>query len=75
MPTHKGNPTVTRYVGDTVFLDHYSDFTYVHLMSKLDAEAIVEDKLEFERNYDSYVVKPLHYHVYNGLFDTNSFKE
>ena len=44
-------------------------------MSKLDAEAIVEDKLEFERNYDSYVVKPLHYHVYNGLFDTNSFKE
>ena len=37
IPTHKGNPTVTRYVEATVFVDHYSEFTYVCLISKLDA--------------------------------------
>ena len=39
-----------------MFVDHYYDFTYVHLMSKLDTEATVEAKLVFERIFDSYGV-------------------
>ena len=75
IPTHKGNPTVTKYVGATMFVDHSFDFTYVHLMSKLNAEAKVEANLEFERICYSYGVKSLRYHADNGLFDTNKFKE
>ena len=71
----KGEPNVTRYVGSTVFVDNHSDLTYAQLMPKLHAEAIVEAKLEFERICDSYGVKALHYHTYNGLFGTKDLKE
>ena len=66
---------VTRYVGATLFVDHYYEFTCVHLISKLDSDATFEAKLAFERICDSYGVNTLHYHAYNGIFDTNNFKE
>ena len=37
-----------RYIGVTVFCDHYSDFTYVHLMTKMDAESTIKAKEAFE---------------------------
>ena len=37
VPTHRGTPTLQRYKGATVFVDHYSDFTYVHLMIEMNA--------------------------------------
>ena len=58
-----------------MFVGNYSDFTYVRFVSKLDTEAIVEDKLEFEMVFDSYGVIVLLYHAYNGLFDTNKCRE
>jgi hypothetical protein len=71
VPTHRGQPTTKRYIGGTVFADHFSDFTYVHLMVKMDAEATVEAKLAFERTSSSYGVTIRHYHSDNGLFDTS----
>ena len=32
IPTHRRTPTTKRYSGATVFVDHFSDFTYFHLM-------------------------------------------
>jgi hypothetical protein len=29
VPTHRGRPTTQRYIGATVFVDHFSDYTYV----------------------------------------------
>lgn len=75
VPTHRGKPTKQRYVGATVFVDHYSDYTYIHLMTKMDAESTVEAKLEFERHARSFGVTIRHYHADNGLFDTKLFKE
>jgi len=75
MPTHRGRPTKTRYIGATVFVDHYSDFTYVHLMSKMDAAATVEAKMAFERVAKDHGVRISHYHADNGLYDTKLFKE
>ena len=65
---------MTRYVGATEFVDNYSYFNYVHLMSKIDAEAAFEYNMLFERICDSYGVRVLHYHPYTGIFDTNKFK-
>jgi hypothetical protein len=48
IPTHCGSPTFQHYWGATVFIDHFSDFSYVHLMIDMDANATVEAKLEFE---------------------------
>ena len=73
VPTHRGIPTRKRYVGATIFVDHYSDFTYVHLMTKMNAETTVEAKNAFERIAKSHGVTIEHYHSDNGLFDTKLF--
>ena len=74
VPTHRGQPTKARYVGATVFVDHFTDFTYVHLMIKLDADSTVEAKQAFERVANEHGVRIKHYHSDNGLFDTNVFR-
>jgi hypothetical protein len=74
VPTHRGRPTTARYIGVTVFADHFSDLTYVHLMTKMDAESTVEAKLAFERVSSSHGVTIRHYHSDNDLFDTKAFK-
>ena len=73
VPIHRGRPTNQRYVGATVFVDHYSDLTYVHLMTELNAEKTVEAKRAFERLAASHQVVIKHYHADNGLFDTKAF--
>ena len=75
VPTHRGHPTTIRYIGATVFCDHYSDFTYVHLMTKMDAEATVKAKEAFERIASEHGTTVKHYHADNGLFDTKAFKQ
>jgi hypothetical protein len=56
-------------------VDHFSDFTYVHLMTKLDAASTVKAKLAFKRIANSHSVAIKHYHADNGLFDTKAFKK
>jgi hypothetical protein len=59
----------------TIFVDHFSDFTYTHLMTgQANAATTVEAKLAFERVAASHGVTVKHYHSDNGLFDTKAFK-
>jgi hypothetical protein len=74
VPTHRGRPSLVRYIGATVFVDHFSDFTYVHLMTEMDAAATVAAKQAFERILHSHGVTARHFHADNGLFDTKLFK-
>jgi hypothetical protein len=75
VPTHRGIPTTKRYTGATVFVDHFSDFTYTHLMvGQPTGETTVEAKLAFERVAASHGVPIRHYHSDNGLFDSKVFK-
>ena len=74
VPTHRGTPTVKRYIGATVFVDKFSNFTYVHLMTKLNGKNNVEAKLAFERVCNGNGICILHYHADNGLFNTKAFK-
>jgi hypothetical protein len=74
VPIHRGRPSLVRYIGATVFVDHFSDFTYVHLMTDMDAAATVAAKQAFERILRSHGVTAHHFHADNGLFDTKLFK-
>ena len=75
IPTYRGLPTAKIYSGATIFVDHASDFTYVHLMEGTpDTEKTVEADQSFERISKSYGVTIHHYHAGNGLFDTFKFK-
>ena len=75
VPTHRGIPTVSRYIGATIFIDHFSDFAYVHLMTKMNAQTTVEAKEAFERIARTNGATVHHYHSDNGLFDTKLFRD
>ena len=48
IPTHRGNLTKMKYIGVTIFDDHYHDYKYVNLITKVDTESTVEANLSFE---------------------------
>ena len=74
VPTHRGTPTTKRYIGATVFVDHFFIFRYAHLMTEMNAKATVEAKLAFEQVCNAHGFRVTHYHADNGLFDTKAFK-
>ena len=45
---HHGLPTTKRYKGKTVFIDYFSNFTYIYLMTVLDGPETVQAKEAFE---------------------------
>jgi hypothetical protein len=74
MPTHRGTPTNKRYIGATICVDHFSDFTYAQLMTEMNGVSTVEANLAFKRAASFYGVRIQHYHADKGLFDTKVFK-
>lgn len=48
VPIHRGTPTDKTYIGATIFVTHFSDYTYAHLMTKMDAESTVVSKIVFK---------------------------
>jgi hypothetical protein len=70
----RGKPTKARYKVATVFIDHVSRLSYVHLQKTTSADETVEAKQAFERFASANGVKVLHYHADNGIFADNQFK-
>ena len=73
VPCHRGIPTTKRYKGATVFIDHFSNFIYVHLMIDMNGEETLQAKQAFERVAASHNVAVKHYHCDNSLFDPAIF--
>ena len=71
----KGRPTVQRYRAATIFVDHFSGLSYVHLQKTTNAEETVEAKEAFELFASSHGVQILHYHADNGRFADNRFRK
>ncbi|CAB9521468.1 Retrotransposon protein [Seminavis robusta] len=71
----RGILTRKRYSVSTVFVDHYSGFTYVHFQVSTSAEQTIMAKRAFERYAKSYGVIVKHYHADNGIFDSKAFTE
>ena len=47
VPTHRGTPTTKRYIVATVFVDHFSNLTYAHLMTEMITGTMVEISWHF----------------------------
>ena len=75
VPAHRGKPTTKQYVGATVFIDHYREFTYIYLMTELTSQSTMEAKHTFELVAKAYNVLIKRYHADNGLYDTKLSKE
>lgn len=69
----KGSLTKSRYKYATVFVDHFSDFVYIHLQKTLSSQETVQAKLAFEGYARTLGVSVEHYHADNGRFADNLF--
>ena len=73
IPQTKGRLMKAKYYAATVFVDHYTDYTYVHLMKDSTAESTLEAKNAYERLLLSFGNKVLAYHADNGRFAEKVF--
>jgi hypothetical protein len=64
----KGIPTRRRYHIATIYVDHKSDYTYVHLQKSTSSEETLQSKHSFERWAKSCNVTIKRYHSDNGRF-------
>lgn len=69
----KGILTKSKYKAATVFIDHYSDLTYIHLNQSLTGHETVEAKKAFEAYAQNRGIRIQHYHCDNGRFADNEF--
>ena len=69
----KGIPTTARYTSGTVFVDHFTDTTFVHFQKSLTAAETIEAKEAYERWASSHGIVISHYHADNGRFAENAF--
>jgi hypothetical protein len=70
----KGWITTKRYRAATIFVDHHSALSYVHLQKSTNAEETLEAKVAFERYAAKSGVTVKHYHADNGRFGETAFK-
>ena len=73
VPIAKGQPTVRKYRGALVFVDHASDFTYVQMHQHLTMDETIDTKHAFECLAEQHGVQILHYHCNNGRFTDKAF--
>ena len=57
----------------TIFVDHYSDLSYIHAQKTTSAQETIEAKHAFERFAKSHGVMVKHYHADNGRFAEKRF--
>ena len=66
IPITKGQPTTSCYRGVTIFVDHVSDFSYVHLNHALAIQETLDVKYAFEHVAEQHGVHIHHYHCDNA---------
>ena len=69
----KGKLTKKRYGAATIFVDHASRLSYVHLQGRITSDETVQAKRAFEAYARSHGVNVKHYHADNGRFADNAF--
>ena len=75
VPRISGRHTRQRIQAATVFLDHYSDFSYTHLCTSTSQEETLEAKAAYEKLAASHGVTVKHYHADNGRFAEKGFRD
>ena len=75
VPIARGQPTTSRYCGGSVFADHVTGFTYVHLHHAMTTQETLDAKHAFERVAHHHAIRIRHYHCDNGRFADRAFME
>ena len=75
VPITRGQPTTSRYRGASVFADHATGFTYVHLHQAMTTQETLNAKHAFERVAHQHAIRIRHYHCDNGRFADRAFMD
>ena len=75
IPQMSGSLTNLRIMGATVFVDHFSDHTYVYLMRDLTLAETLMAKHAYERFLASLGIDSKAYHADNGRFADKGFRD
>ncbi len=75
VPQMSGSLTAARITGATVFVDHVTQYVYVHLMKDLTQDATIEAKAACERLFASFGHKIRHYRADNGRYADKEFMD
>jgi transposase InsO family protein len=70
-----GKHTLARYCYATVFIDHASDLSFIHLQKTATVEETMEAKEAFERYAKQHGVLVQHYHSNNGVFTSHAWRD
>ena len=70
-----GRPTHARYKVVTVFVDHATNYSFVHFQKSSSAEETIEGKELFEHYATSMGHNIKHYHADNGIFASKAWKD
>ena len=68
-----GNLTTKRYKYATVFVDHFSRFSYAYLQNTATVKETMVAKKAFESYADSHNFRIFNYHADNGIFRANDW--
>ena len=71
----RGRPTTKRYNVATIFVDHYSDMSFVNIQKTTSDEETIKGKEKFEAYAASCGVNIQHCHADNGIFADNKFRK
>jgi hypothetical protein len=75
IPQMSGSLTNLRIMGATMFVDHYSDHTYIYLMPDLTLAEILMAKHAYEKFLASLGIDSKAYHADNGRFADKGFRD
>ena len=75
VPIARCQPTTCRYRGASVFADHASGFTYVHLHQAMTTQETLDAKHAFECVAEQHVIHIRHSHCDNGRFANRAFMD
>ena len=75
VPIARGQPTTSQYHGASVFANHATGFTYVHLHQAMTTQETLDAKHAFERVVHQHAVRIWHYHCDNGRFADHAIME
>jgi hypothetical protein len=70
-----GKLTNRRFRAATIFVDSYSDYTYVHLQEDLSSDSTLDAKLAYERKANIFGVTISEYHADNGRFAESAWRQ
>jgi hypothetical protein len=73
IPQLKGKLMRAKFYAATIFVDHFTDYTYVHLMRDTTAETTIEAKNAYEQLLQTFGHKVMAYHADNGRFAETDF--